>query len=176
MALLRSIDMAMTPTYALAHVFVPNLLRLKGHTSVMAALERRDLVWLDSLWAQAQVAHHPFVSTTTRESQKLLNEFDVRDLYRIATITLPPPKELGEAYMAGMVIKANDPAFVRYFTLEHDYVLARKVNRTVLCERVGQKHTRLGDGPTLTGNDEVDAKAFVDCFMELIVPTKVTRA
>jgi hypothetical protein len=166
----------MTPTYALAHVFVPNLLRLKGHVSVVSALERRDLAWLDSLWAQAQVTHRPFVSTHTRESSKLLREFDARDQYRIATITLPPPREMGEAYIAGVVIKAGDPAYVRYFTLEHDYVLARNANRTVLCERVGQKHTRLGDGPAMTGNNEADAKAFVDCFMELILPSKVTRA
>lgn len=168
--------MAMTPTYALAHVFVPNLLRLKGHASVMAALERRDLAWLDSLWSQAQVNHRPFISTQTRESNKLLNDLDVRELYRVATITLPPPKELGEAYMAGVVIKASDAAFVRYFTLEHDYVLSKKANRTVLCERIGQKHTRIGDGPVLTGTDDVDARAFVDSFMELIVPTRVTKA
>ena len=39
--LVRIITMAMTPAYALAHVFLPNLLRLKGHATVMSALERR---------------------------------------------------------------------------------------------------------------------------------------
>ena len=77
--------------------------------------------------------------------------------------------------MAGIVVKANDPAFLRYFTLEHDFVLAKQANRTLLCERSGSKHSRIGDGPALTGNNEADAKAFVDCFMELIVQTKVTR-
>ena len=61
------------------------------------------------------------------------------------------------------------------FTLEHDFVLAKQSNRTLLCEREGQKHGRCGDGPALTGNAGDDARAFVDCFMELIVPTKVTR-
>ena len=160
--------MATTPTYALAHVFLPNLLKLKGHATVMSALERRDLVYFDPLWAQAHVAHNPYVFTQHRESL-------AGDKFRIASMTLPPPSELGEAYMAGIVIKANDPVFLRYFTLEHDFVLAKQAHRTVLCERAGQKHTRIGDGPTLTGNHEIDAIAFVDCFMELMIPTKVTR-
>jgi hypothetical protein len=155
--------MAMTPTYALAHVFLPNLLKLKGHATVVSALERRDLIFFDPLWAQAHLAHNPYVSTQTR------------DPYRIATITLPTPSEMGEAYMAGIVIRTNDPVYMRYFTLEHDFVLAKQSNRTVLAEREGQKHTRRGDGPVLTGTPETDAKAFVECFMELIVPTKVTR-
>ena len=153
----------MTSAYALAHVFLPNLLKLKGHATVMSALERRDLIFFDPLWAQAHVAHNPYVWSQTR------------DLYRIATMTMPAPKELGEAHMVGIVVKSNDPVFLRYFTLEHDYVLAKQANRTVLCERAGQKHTRIGDGPVLTGNDETDAKAFTDCFMELMIPTKVTK-
>jgi hypothetical protein len=64
---------------------------------------------------------------------------------------------------------------MRYFTLEHDYVLAKQANRTQLCERDGQRHSKRGEGPALTGDSEADAKAFVECFMELIVPTKVTR-
>jgi len=90
-------------------------------------------------------------------------------------MSLPAPTEMGEAYMAGIVIKSSDPSFMRYFTLEHDFVLARQANRTLLCEREGQKHTKIGDGPALTGNPSDDARAFVDCFMERIAPTKVTR-
>jgi hypothetical protein len=155
--------MAMTPAYALAHVFLPNLVKLKGHATVVSALERRDLVYFDPLWAQAHIAHNPYVLTQNR------------DPYRVAAITLPTPKEMGEAYMAGIVIKSNDPVYLRYFTLEHDFVLSKQSNRTVLAEREGPKHSRRGDGPALSGNPEADAKAFIDCFMELIVPTKVTR-
>jgi len=155
--------MAMTSAYALAHVFLPNLIKLKGHATVVSAIERRDLIFFDPLWAQAHVAHNPYVSSQSR------------DPYRVATISLPTPTEIGEAHMAGIVIRSSDPTFLRYFTLEHDFVLARQANRTVLCEREGPKHTRRGDGPVLLGNREVDAKAFVECFMELIVPTKVTR-
>ena len=156
-------DMAMTPAYALAHVFLPNLLKLKGHATVVSAIERRDLVYFDPLWAQAHITHNPYVTS------------EVRDPYRLATISLPTPTEMGEAYMAGIVVKSNDPAFMRYFTLEHDFVLAKKANRTLLCEREGQKHSKLGDGPVLTGNASDDALAFVNIFMELMIPTKVTR-
>src|SRR5678815_6097380 len=88
-----SFDMAMTPAYALAHVFIPNLLKLKGHATVMSALERRDLIYFDPLWAQAHVAHNPFVHSEHRESL-------AGDKFRIATMSLPAPTEMGEAYMA----------------------------------------------------------------------------
>jgi hypothetical protein len=155
--------MAMTPAYALAHVFLLNMIKLKGAATVVGAIERRDLAFFDPLWSQALVTHHPYAWS------------QVRQPYRIATITLPAPGEMGEAYLAGIVMKANEPGFLRYFTLEHDFVLATQADRTVVCEREGQKHSKRGDGPALTGNPEIDAIAFVDCFMELIVPTKVTR-
>jgi len=157
------VTMAMSPAYALAHLFLPNLLKLKGHATVVSAVERRDLVFFDPLWGQAHLQHSPHIT------------YQLRDPYRIATLSLPAPTELGEAHMAGIVIKTSDPSFMRYFTLEHDYVLAKKAHRTLLCERAGQKHSKHGDGPALTGNAGDDARAFVDCFMELIVPTKVTR-
>jgi hypothetical protein len=155
--------MAMTSAYALAHVFLPNMVKLKGHASVVSAIERRDLMYFDPLWAQAHITHDPHVTAEMREP------------FRIVTITLPSPSEMGEAYMAGIVVKNSDAAFMRYFTLEHDYVLARQANRTLLCEREGQKHSKRGDGPALTGNAGDDARAFVNCFMELIAPSKVTR-
>ena len=142
--------MAMTPAYALAHVFLPNMLKLKGQAAVVSAIERRDLVYFDPLWAQAHITHNPHVSSENR------------DPYRVVTMSLPAPTEMGEAYMAGIVIKVSDPAYLRYFTLEHDFVLAKKANRTLLCEREGQKHTKLGDGPALTGNAADDARAFVN--------------
>lgn len=155
--------MAMTPAYALAHVFLPNLLKLKGHATVVSAIERRDLVYFDPLWAQAHIKHNPHVTSETR------------DPYRLVTMSLPAPTAMGEAHMAGIAVKSNDPSFMRYFTLEHDFVLAKQTHRTLLCEREGQKHTKIGEGPVLTGNSADDARAFVNCFMELIVPTKVTR-
>jgi hypothetical protein len=155
--------MAMTPTYALAHVFIPNLIKLKGAATLISSLERKELTYLDQLWSQAFVTHTPQIATVTREP------------YRIGVFTLPPPKELGEAHMVGLVVKKGDPTFSRYFTLEHDYVLAKKADRTLLCERDGQTHKKHGDGPILTGNFAPDSTAWIDCFMELIVPTRVVR-
>lgn len=153
----------MTPTYALVHVFIPNLLKLKGAATLISALERKEKVFLDQLWSQAHVTHDPQITTV------------LRDPYRIGVFDLPAPKELGEAYFVGLVVKKNDPGFTRYFTLEHDYVLAKKANRTLLCEREGAKHTKHGEGPVLTGTPATDAGAFIDAFMELIVPTRVVR-
>lgn len=153
----------MTPAYALAHVFLPNLIKLKGPATLVSAIERRDLVFLDTLWTQAQVTHQPHIT------------YQKRDDYRIATISLPPPKEMGEVYLAGVVVKVSDPSYARVFMLEHDFMLAKQANRTLLVEREGPKSSKRGDGPALTGNADADARAFVDCFMELIVPTKVTR-
>jgi hypothetical protein len=155
--------MAMTPAYALAHVFIPNLIKLKGAATVISSLERKEKTYLDQLWSQAHVTHAPQVSTV------------LRDPYRIGVLSLPAPKELGEAHMVGMVVKTGDPQYGRYFTLEHDYVLAKKADRTVLCERDGQTHKKHGDGPVLTGTFATDAAAFIDAFMELIVPTRVVR-
>ncbi len=98
----------------IAHVILPNVMKLKGASVVVSAMERRDVSMFAPVWQQTGVTHEP-------------------------------------------------------------QVLAKQANRTLLAERQGQKHTRLGDGPVLTGDAEADAKAFVDCFMELIVPTKVTR-
>lgn len=156
--------MAMTPAYALAHVFLPNLTKLKGAATVVGAIERKEKVFFDGVWAQAHVTFDPKHVALVREP------------YRIAVMALPEPKEMGEAFFVGWVVKKGDPAFARYFTLEHDYVLAKKANRTVLCEREGQKHTKHGDGPVVTGDFGADAATFVDAFMERVVPTPtVTR-
>lgn len=155
--------MAMTPAYALAHVFIPNFMKLKTPVTVVAALERREKAYLDQLWTQAQVKYEPQITTV------------LRDPYRIGVLSLPSPKEMGEAHYIGIVVKRGDPGYWRYFTLEHDYVLAKKVNRTVLCERDAKTHKKHGEGPPLSGTHATDATAFIDAFMELIVPTRVVR-
>ena len=155
--------MAMTPTYALAHVFLPNLVKLKGATTVVGVIERKEKFFFDPVWAQAHVEHTPYLHAQVREP------------YRIGVVSLPPPTDLGEAYFVGIVVNKQDPVLARYFTLEKDYVLAKKADRTLVCEREGQKHTKHFEGPVLTGNNDTDAAAFVDAFMELLVPTKVTH-
>ena len=155
--------MAVTPAYAVAHVFLPNLIKLKTAGVLVSTLERKDKSHIDSVWTQAQVVHDPFLKTVAR------------DPYRIAVIGLPPPKDMGEAYLVAMVVKQSDPGFWRYYLLEHDFVLAKKANRTLLCERDIRDHKKHGEGPPITGNMETDAAAFVDAFMELLVPTKLPK-
>ena len=158
----------MTPTYALAHVFLPNLVKLKGAATIVGVIERKEKFFFDPVWSQAHVEHTPFLLATTRPDP-------TGNTYRIGVVDLPPPKELGEAFFFAMAVSATDPSFARVFTLEHDYVLAKQTDRTLVCEREGQKHTKHFDGPALTGNKDVDATAFVDAFMELIVPTRVVK-
>jgi len=155
--------MAMTPTYALAHVFLPNFLKLKNPATVVQVIERKDKIFFDSLWAQAYVQHNPNLYAEERAD------------YRAAVMTLPAPKELGEAYMAGFVVKKTDPGFWRMYLLEKDYVLKTNSERTILTERAGKDHSKLGEGPALTGEIDKDMLAFMDQFMEYWVPTKVTR-
>jgi hypothetical protein len=149
-------DMPTSPEYALVHVFLPNHTKLKGAGTIVSALERKDKTHLAQLWAQAYVAHDPQIATELREP------------YRIAVVSLPPPKDMGEAHLAAWVVKKSDPAFSRFYTLEHDYVLAKKANRTVVCERAGTEHKKHGDGPAMTGTFAADAKAFVDAFMAVL--------
>ena len=154
--------MAMTPEYALAHVFLPNLFKLKGAATIVGVIGRKEKFFFDAVWGQAHIEHLVFVLAQDREP------------YRVGVIDLPPPKELGEAFFVGFVANKKDPSMGRYFTLEKDYVLKTKSDRTLVCEREGTKHTKHFDGPVLTGNKDTDAVAFIDAFMELLIPTKVT--
>jgi len=160
--------MAMTPTYALAHVFIPNLIKLKGAATLISAIERKELAFLDQLWSQAHITHNPKLMAAVRDGPP-----SVGGPFRIGVFDLPPPQELGEAHMVGMVVKRHDPSFSRYFTLERDYVLSKKAERTLVCERDGANHRKHFDGPVLTGDWEKDAVAWIDSFMELMIPTRV---
>jgi hypothetical protein len=160
--------MAMTPTYALAHVFLPNLVKLKGAATIVGVIERKEKFFFDQVWKQAHVEHAPFLLATTRVDP-------TGTTYRIGVIDLPAPQDLGEAYFFAMVVSAKDASYARIFTIERDYVLAKRADRTLVCERVGSKHTKHFDGPVLTGNKDADAAAFVDAFMELVVPTRVKK-
>jgi len=156
--------MAMSPTFALAHVFLPNLVKLKNAATIVGVIERREKFFFDQLWNQAHVEH---IVTLHAEQ---------RGEYRFGVIDLPAPREMGEAYFAAVVAKTGDASWGKLFLLEHDYVLATKSDRTFVSEREGTRHSKLFEGPVLTGDKAVDAKAFVESIMEVFVPTKVTGA
>ncbi|MEO8704625.1 MAG: hypothetical protein ABI867_31510 [Kofleriaceae bacterium] len=154
----------MTAAYALAHVFLLNHTKLRGPATLMSALERKEKAFFASVWTQAHVEHDPKIVTESR------------DPYQIAVMSLPQPKEMGEAHFVAWVTKKSDPQYSRYFLLEHDYVLAKQANRTVLTERHGKEHIKHGDGSPITGDFAADAKAFVDVFMARIdKPATVAR-
>jgi hypothetical protein len=148
--------MPISPITALAHTIVPNWVRIKGPATVMSALERKDLIFFDSLWQQAYVTHNPQIYTAQR------------DPYRIAVVSLPTPKEMGDAHMCGIAVKKTEPGNAKYFLLEHDYVLSTKQNRVIITQKEGRESIKHGDGPPLTGDFAVDAPAFLARFMNIL--------
>jgi hypothetical protein len=162
--------MSKSPLQALTQVFLPNHTKLKGAATLISAVERKEKVHFESVWKQAYVTHDPKFYATTRKTPN-----EPIQTYRIGVMDLPAPKDMGDAHLVAWVVKQGEPAFSRYFTLEHDFVLKTSSNRTLVCEREGQQHKKHFEGPTMTGDFAKDAEAFVDAFMELMIPTKVTR-
>ena len=145
----------------IAHIVLPNLMKLKGVGPIVTAMERRDVSMFQSVWDQTGVAHKPEVVAKDKAS------------WRIGVMSLPAPKEMGDAYMCAFIAKKNDAA-TRYFTLEHDYVLATKATRTQLCEREGQRMRKIAEGPAISGDFQKDANAFIDAIMTVLEPVVST--
>jgi hypothetical protein len=142
----------------IAHVVLPNLMKLKGASTLVGAMERRDASPFAQVWEQTGVEHNPQVIAKERE------------VWRIGVLSLPAPSQMSEAYMCAFVAKKNDAAITRYFTLEYDYVLATRTTKTILCEREGGRTVKHGDGPAVSGDFQNDANAFVDAVMLVIAP------
>jgi hypothetical protein len=145
----------------IVHVVLPNLMKLKGASTLVSAIERRDASVFQSVWDQTGVDHTPQVVAKER------------DVWRVGVMSLPKPSEMGEAYFCAFVAKKNDGAITRYFTLEYDYVLSTKTTRTVLCEKDGARMTKRGEGPPVTGDFQTDAAAFFDAVMAVVAPVGV---
>ncbi len=146
--------MATTANYALAHQFLPNLIRTKTPNTVIGVMERKEKFFFDQVWSLACVSHTAQLSTTTHSG------------YRIGVVDFPAPNEMGEAHMAAIVV--DNAGNARLFLLERDYVLATRSDRTFITEREGNRHTKICVGPALTGAFDVDAKAFVDAVMPIV--------
>jgi hypothetical protein len=150
----------------IAHVVLPNLMKIKGASTLVGAMERRETTIFDPVWAATGVEHKAQVSAKEKD-------IGGAGIWRIGVLLMPKPNEMGEAYLVAFVAKKNDAAITRYFTLEHDYVLATKSTKTVIAEREGQRTIKHGDGPAVTGDFNADSNAFVDAIMEVISPSKV---
>ena len=147
----------------IAHVVLPNLMKLKGASTLVSAMERRDVSPFAQVWQQTGVEHTP---------QVIAKE---KDPWRYGVLSPPAPNEMGEAYMCAFMAKKNDAAVTRYFTLELDYVLKTKSNRTIICEKEGQRMTKHGEGPPVTGDFQADASAFVDAVNIIVTRTSAPK-
>jgi hypothetical protein len=148
----------------IAHVILPNMMKLKGASVVVSAMERRDVSLFAHVWQQTGITHTPQVLAKERD-----------ETWRIGVLQMPPPSEMGEAYMVAFVAKKNDAAITRYFLLEYDYVLATKSVRTIVTERDGAKTTKRGEGPPITGEFAADAGTFIDAIMLILLPVSIKK-
>ncbi|MGE0396210.1 MAG: hypothetical protein AB7T06_05760 [Kofleriaceae bacterium] len=146
-----------SPLNAIAHVFMPNLLRTKGAQTILGVVERKEKFFFDVVWNQAHVQHDVFMHLNTE-----------RDPIRVAVIDLPPPKEMGDAYFVAIVGHKTDASYKRYFLLEYDYQLSTKSDRTLITERDGNRVVKHFEGPPITGDKAVDAEAFADALVPLV--------
>ena len=149
----------------IAHVVLPNLMKLKGAGPLVSAMERRDVSAFAQVWAATGEDFSPQVIAKEREQDGVT--------WRFGVMSLPKPSEMGEAYLCAFVAKKNDASVTRYFTLEYDYVLATKSTRTLMAEREGMKFTKYGEGPKLSGDFQADASAFIDAILGVMSPNRV---
>jgi len=141
----------------IAHVILPNVMKLKGASTVVSAMERRDISMFAAVWQQTGVDHTPQVLAKERN-----------ETWRIGVLSMPTPTQMGEAYLVAFLAKKNDAAITRYFTLEYDYVLATKATRTMICEQDAGKSLKRREGPVFSGDFQTDASAFIDQIVNMI--------
>lgn len=161
--------MGQSPNAAIANIFLPNLVKLRGASTFVSSAERQDLPFFEQVWTQAHVTHRPVIAA------KVIESGQSKGTYRIATVSLPPPKDMGETYLFGLVVKKNDAQFARLFTLDKHYVLKTNQDGTLIVERDGARQIKHGDGPALDAKGEPDASAFVDAMMAVIEPQEFKK-
>jgi hypothetical protein len=152
--------MPVSQTHALAHVFLPNLTKLQGPHTFVSAIERGNKDFFEPAWSQAQLKHDPNILFLNRAP------------YRVGIVELPSPRDPGDAHLVAVVTRTTDGWFWKYFSLEQDYVLSTRSFRTMICEREGAKHRKIGPGPLLTGDFRKDAAAFADAALLPIISAR----
>lgn len=140
----------------IAHVVLPNVMKLKTVATLISAAERRDASAFAQVWQATGLTFAP---------QLMAKE---KDDYRFGVMSLPTPTQMGEAYLCAFIAKKSDPSVTHYFTLEYEYVLAAKQAKTVVCGRDGARTVKYGDGPAITGDFQADATAFVDAILAVL--------
>ena len=138
-----------SPRYLAAHLLMPRFLREQGASVVLDAIERGDADFFLPLWVNAGFRF------TTRPS------YSAHGGLRVGVLTLPMPREVTEAYLAAVVGKTAEPAYLRYFLWEKSESVFDDKPRTVISEWAGTEHRNYGQGPPFTGNLTKDSGEFV---------------
>jgi hypothetical protein len=138
-----------SPRYLAAHLLMPRFLREQGASVVLDAIERGDADFFLPLWVNAGFRF------TTRPS------YSAHGGLRVGVLTLPMPREVTEAYLAAVVGKTAEPAYLRYFLWEKSESVFDDKPRTVISEWAGTEHRNYGQGPPFTGDLTRDTGEFV---------------
>ena len=135
--------------YLAAHLLMPRFLREQGAPAVLDAIERGDADFFQPVWMNAGFRF------TTRPSYRAHGGL------RMGVLTLPMPRDVTEAYLAAVVGKTAEPAYLRYFLWEKSESLFDDKPHTVITEWAGTEHRNYGQGPPFTGDLTKDGGEFV---------------
>jgi hypothetical protein len=138
-----------SPRYLAEHMLMPRFLREQGAPAVLDAIERGDADFFIPVWANAGFRF------TTRPAYRPQGGL------RVGVLTLPMPREVTEAYLAAVIGKTEDPAYLRYFLWEKSESLFDDKLHTVISEWAGTQHRNFGEGPPFTGDLARDSAEFV---------------
>lgn len=138
-----------SPRYLAAHLLMPRFLREQGAATVLDAIERGDADFFHPVWMNAGFGF------ATRPSYRAQGGL------RVGVLTLPMPRDVTEAYLAAVVGKTAEPAYLRYFLWEKSESLFDDKPRTVISEWAGTEHRNYGQGPPFTGDLARDSEEFV---------------
>ena len=135
--------------YLAEHMLMPRFLREQGAHAVLDAIERGDADFFQPVWVNAGFRF------TTRPSYRAHGGL------RVGVLTLPMPREVTEAYLAAVIGKTADPAYLRYFLWEKSESLFDDKPHTVISEWAASGHLNYGQGPPFTGALAKDSEEFV---------------
>jgi hypothetical protein len=138
-----------SPRYLAEHMLLPRFLREQGAPAVLDAIERSDADFFQPVWMNAGFRF------ATRPSYR------AQGGWRLGVLTLPMPRETTEAYLAAVVGKTAEPAYLRYFLWEMSESLFDDKPHTVISEWAGTAHRNYGQGPPFTGDLSKDSGEFV---------------
>jgi hypothetical protein len=131
-------------------MLMPAFLREQGAAAALNAIECGDDAFFIPVWMRAGIRFAPrFFHATHGE-------------FRVGVLTLPMPREMTEAYLAAVIGKRGDPAFLRYFLWESSDSASDQGSGTVIGEWAEARHSNYGPGPPFTGDLVNDRAAFIE--------------